>query len=78
MNDKNSESFAAHFAKHFTQKPSPQQCRKIMSFGIITTVDSIGSMENWGKLSCKLCMKERVEIIDNSQHRYSRIINSYS
>ena len=32
MHDKNSDSFAAHLAKYFTQKPSPQQCRKIMSF----------------------------------------------
>ena len=59
MNDKNLDSFAAHFAKHFTQKPSPQQCRKIMSFGILSTVNPIGSMKTWGKSSCTLCMKER-------------------
>ena len=74
-NDKNSDSFAAHFAKHFTQKSSPQQCREIMSFGILSTVNPIGSMKTWVKLSCTLCMKERIEIIDNSRHRYSRIIN---
>ena len=77
-NNKNSDSFAAHFAKHFTQKPSPQQCRKIMSFDILSTVNPIGSMETWDKLSCTLCMKERIEIIDNSWRRYSRIINACS
>ena len=77
-NNKNSDSFAAHFAKHFTQKPSPQECREIMSFDIISKVNPIGSMKTWGKLSCTLCMKERIEIIDNWQRRYSLIINSCS
>ena len=36
-NNKNSDSYAAHFAQHFTQKPSPQECRKILSFGILST-----------------------------------------
>ena len=57
-NDKNFESFADHFAKNFTQKPSPQQCRRIMSFGIISTLNPIGSMRTCGKLSCTLCTKE--------------------
>ena len=77
-NNKKSESFAAHFAKHFTQKPSPQQCREIMSIDILSTVNPIGSMKTWGKSSCTLCMKERIEIIVNSQRRYSRIINACS
>ena len=60
MNDKNSYSFAAHLAKHFTQKPSPQECHEIMSFGILSKVNPIGSMKTWGKSSCTLCMKERI------------------
>ena len=67
--DKNSDSFADHFAKHFTQKPSPQECRKIMSFDILSTVNPIGSMKTLGKSSCTSCMKERIEIIDNSQRK---------
>ena len=65
MNDNNSDYFSAHLAKHFTQKPSPQQCRKIMSFKILSTVNPIGSMKTWVKLSYTLCMKERMETIDN-------------
>ena len=42
VNDKNSDSFDAHFAKHLTKKPSPQQCREIMSFDILYTVNPIG------------------------------------
>ena len=44
-NDKNLDSFAAHFAKFFIQKPSPQQFRKIMSYDILSTVNPIGSMK---------------------------------
>ena len=64
-NNKNSDSFAAHFTKHFTQKPSPQQYHKIMSFDIIFTVNSIDSMKTWGKSPCTICMKEIMEILDN-------------
>ena len=77
-NNKNSESFAAHFDKHFTQKLSPQQCRKIICSNILSTVNPISSMKTWGKLSCTLIMKERIEIIENSQRRYIRIINACS
>ena len=77
-NNKNSEYFADHFAKQFTQKPSPQQCREIMSSDIMSTVNPIGSMKTWGKLSCTLCMKEIIEIVNNSQRRYSRLINACS
>ena len=69
------DPFTAFFAKHFTQKPSPQQCRKIMSFNILSTVKSTGSMKTWGKSCCTLCMKERIEILDNSRRTNSQIIN---
>ena len=78
VNIKNSESFVANFAKYFTQKPGPQECREIMTFDILSAVNYIGSMKTWGKLSCTLCMKERIEIIDNSLRRYSKIINACS
>ena len=58
INNKNSDSFASHFAKIFTQKPSPQQCRKSISFKILSMVNSIGLIKTWGKLSCTLCTKE--------------------
>ena len=48
-NNKNLDSFAAHFAKHFTQKPSPQNCCGIMFFDILSMVNPRGSMKTWGK-----------------------------
>ena len=76
MNDKNSYPFAAHFTKRFTQIPSPQQYHEIIYFDILSKVNTIGSMKTWGKSSCTLCIKERIEIIDNSQLRYIQIINA--
>ena len=76
-NNKNSESFAAHFAKHLRKNQVHKNFAKLC-LSIFFTVNPIGSMKTWGKLSCTPCMKERIEIIDNSQRRYSRIINAYS
>ena len=71
MHNNNPDSFAAHFAKIFTQEPTPQQCCKIMYPEILSTVNTIGSIKTWGKLSCTLCMKEKIEIIYNLQRRFS-------
>ena len=32
QNDKNSDTLAAHFAQHFDQKSTSQQCHEIMKF----------------------------------------------
>ena len=57
MRDQFLDSFAYHSAKHFTHKMIPQKWRDIMFFGILSTVNPIGSIKTWGKLSCALCMK---------------------
>ena len=57
IHDNNSYSFAAHYVRHFKRKPIPQEYCDIMSFGIISTVNFIGSMKSWGGLSCSICKK---------------------
>ena len=74
--DKHYDTFAAHFATHFDQKPTPQQCRKTMKFEVLAKVNPIGSMKTWGKPSCTLCMKERLEIVSRSRRRYGNLINA--
>ena len=78
QHDKNPDSFAAHFAQHFNQKPTPQQCLEIMKPEILSTVKFIGSLKTWSKYSCKLCMKEILGIISRSRHRYRKLINACS
>ena len=58
QHDKNPDTFAALFAQHYDQNPTPQQCREIMKFEILSKVNPIGSMKTWSKSSCKLRMKE--------------------
>ena len=53
----NSDTFAAHFAQHFYQKPTPQHCREIIKFEILSKVNPIGYMKFWSKYSCTLCTK---------------------
>ena len=43
--DKNCDTFAAHFATHFNQKPIPQQCRETMRFEVLAKVNPIESIK---------------------------------
>ena len=63
QHDKNSDAFAAHFAQQIDQKPTLQQCRKIMKLEILSRVNHIGLMKTWNKSSFDLCMKDRIEKI---------------
>ena len=58
--DKNSDTFADCFARHFDQKLTPQQFCEIIKLENLSMVNPIGSMKNWSKFSCKLCMKQRL------------------
>ena len=78
QHDKNSDTFAAHFAQRFDQKPTPQQCREIMKLVILCKVNPIGLMKTWSKSSCTLCAKERLEIVSRSRRRYGKLINACS
>ena len=49
-----------------------------MSLKIISMVNPIGSIKTWGKPSCILCMKVRIEIINRSWCSYSLLINAWS
>ena len=73
---KNSDSFYANFAKHFTQEHIPQQFLEIMFFIILYEVNPIGSIKTWNKSSCRIYTKEIIENINNSRCRYSQIINT--
>ena len=46
--DNTLDSFADHFAKYFTEKLTPQKCIGIVSFRIISMLNTIGSMKIWG------------------------------
>ena len=78
QHDKNPDTFAAHFAQNFNQKPTPQHFREIMIFKILFRVNPIGSMKTWNKSSYTLWMKERLEIVSRSQRSYRKLIDACS
>ena len=49
-----------------------------MKFEVLAKVNPIGSMKTWGKPSCTLCMKERLEMVSRSRRRYGNLINACS
>ena len=46
--NKKLDTFADHFTQHFDQKLTPQQCREIIKFNILATVNSTRSMKTVG------------------------------
>jgi hypothetical protein len=78
--DKKSDSFANHFAKHFSTAPKPQEIREILNMKILWQGNPISLMKSFGSSSCKLCMKERLLILDAIKNRKKKkkIINSNS
>lgn len=76
----NSDTFAKHFGQHFaeTQRdPSPKNQRKLMSFEILREIDPISAMRSFGKLDCRLCMLERLTIL-NAIRNGEKIANTRS
>ena len=65
-----SDTFAKHFASHFTDeendkkksKVSISQIRNLMKVSILWQGKPISNMKTFGKLNCILCMKERLAI----------------
>ena len=78
-NDKTSDSFAKHFAKHFQNrqtKLTAGEARKHLKVTIMWQGKAISCNKTFGKLTCSLCMKERLLILKLSQKDPAIIINS--
>jgi len=65
-----SDSFAYHFARHCEKgvKPTNGELRKMMKTRILWQANPISCMKSFGKLRCKLCMRERVELLRAMRH----------
>ena len=75
-----SDSFAQHFAQHIdsTKQNSirTRDIRAMVKMDIIWQGDPISCMKTFGTNSCKLCMKERLEILHRHRADPFSIINS--
>ena len=62
-NNKQSDSFAKHFASHFKDKEIARgDVRKITSVDILWQGKPISCVKTFKKLNCSLCTRERLEI----------------
>ena len=57
------DSFARHFSRFFTAKPTAGQIRSICDFKIIQSVILFSFSKNIRSYSCKLCMAEKTWLI---------------
>lgn len=76
-----SDSFAAHFAAHFEggdEDITRQMVRNKVDMEIVWQGDAISCMKSFGQLSCRLCMKERLEILKQTRRSPEKLINSRS
>jgi len=75
---KGSDSFAKHFATHFKEddKVARSDVREITKTEVLWQGNAISYMKLFGRLSCLLCMKERLEIIKMAKEEPENLINS--
>ena len=73
-----SDSFANHFARHFSKKPSPSELWEMIDFSIIWQGNAIQLSKMFGKSLCKFCMMERLTILDRCRNDQSKMINKCS
>lgn len=76
-----SDSFAAHFASHFLdqeQDARRQDIRNMVDMEIVWQGDAISCMKSFGQLNCRLCMKERLEILKQTRKYPDKLLNSKS
>ena len=65
---KQADTFARHFGQHALEEKDPSRLvtagdiRKFVRMEIMWQGSIISCMKTFGKLSCKLCMQERIEI----------------
>ena len=58
-----SYSFAAHFEQHFNTTTSRTDIREYMTFKVVKKLYPIGTMKEFTKPNCNLCMQEHLTIL---------------
>ena len=78
---KKSDTFAAHGAEHYHElgrKASVGMARAMFKVEVLWKGNIISCMKSFGKRSCKLCMKERMAILNMWETEPEKLINSRS
>ena len=69
------DSYARHFATYFLMIPKPWELRAIANFEILWQGNCLCTVKTFGTDRCKLCMRERVEILKVRKNEPTKLIN---
>ena len=72
-------TYARHYQQFFNKDkyvPNPAELRELSTFKILWRGNMISMMKTFGTNWCKLCMKERIEILKRTYKDPTKIINS--
>ena len=81
VNDnKKSTAFAEHFGEHCKELGMTEidrdHVRAMVEYEIVWVGDRISAAKSFGKRTCRLCMKERLAILELSEKNPKKMINS--
>ena len=68
-------SFAKHFVRHFSEKPSASQVREICKFEILRTINPFSFMRGIRTYKCRLCVEEKIEMISARKANPRNLMN---
>ena len=77
-NGQKSDSFAAHFVRHFNSTTSRTELRKCMTFKVLKEINTIGAMKTFTKPNFNLCMQERLTILKMVRYKRVTVMNKNS
>ena len=58
------DTFAKHFVRHFSKKPSNAEVRKLCSFKILQNVNPFSFCKSAKTYGCRLCLAEKSSIVN--------------
>ena len=77
-NGQKSDSFTAHFVRHFNNTTSHIDLRKCMTFKVTKQLNTIGAMKKFAKPNCNICMQERLTILKKLREKCVTVMNNNS
>ena len=75
---KHTDSFAKHFVRHFISQPKAGQIREVCNLKILYTFNPFSFTRGARTFECRLCMGEKMEILDARKKNAKCLINKNS
>ena len=77
-NNRHSDTFAKHFAKHFPQDATPQQLRENLILDILLQGNLLSCVKTFKTPKCHLCTMEQLSVFKLTASKKIKLVNSRS